>query len=130
MQRHRFPEKRERRNVHSVVRDTDEARAEVGGAPWKASSTSAMVGVGLFLSNAYMDMTMPGVQKPHWEPWAFAIRSWNTTETDVVKRTRRGSTDVSNQAPSRCSVSGLAPSSGDKEQLQAPPCLPGQGGAF
>lgn len=44
--------------------------------PWKASSISAIIGVGLFLSRAYMDMTIPGVQKPHWEPWAFAIRSW------------------------------------------------------
>ena len=41
---------------------------------WKYVSMSSMSGLGLFLSRVYMDMTMPGVQKPHWEPWEEAIR--------------------------------------------------------
>lgn len=49
--------------------------------PWKASSTSAIVGVGLFLNRAYMDITIPGVQNPHWEPWDFAIRSWTSKQS-------------------------------------------------
>lgn len=48
--------------------------------PWKASSISCIVGWELFLRRAYMDMTSPGVQKPHCDPWALAIRSCpNTT---------------------------------------------------
>lgn len=50
----------------------------VGAAPARASVTSSKVGCGLFLSNVYMDITIPGVQNPHWDPWAFAIRSWKT----------------------------------------------------
>lgn len=37
---------------------------------------SSREGVGWFLSRAYMDITIPGVQKPHWEPWILAIRSY------------------------------------------------------
>src|SRR5690606_22040793 len=44
--------------------------------PSKASSTSCGVGSGLFRSNAYRDMTIPGVQNPHCEPCHFAILSW------------------------------------------------------
>ena len=43
--------------------------------PWKASSISSSVGVALFRRREYMDMTNPGVQNPHWDPWAFAILS-------------------------------------------------------
>ena len=28
------------------------------------------------LSSVYMDMTMPGVQKPHCDPWLAAILCW------------------------------------------------------
>ena len=28
------------------------------------------------LSRVYMDMTMPGVQKPHCDPWLAAILCW------------------------------------------------------
>lgn len=34
------------------------------------------MGLGRVRNREYMDMTMPGVQKPHWEPCAFAMRSW------------------------------------------------------
>ena len=36
--------------------------------PSKALSISLCVGKGLFLSRAYMDITIPGVQNPHWDP--------------------------------------------------------------
>lgn len=49
--------------------------------PARASVMSSMVGCGLFLSRAYVDITIPGVQKPHWEPWALAIRSWKDITT-------------------------------------------------
>lgn len=35
--------------------------------------------VGFFsedLRRAYIDMTIPGVQNPHCDPWALAILSW------------------------------------------------------
>ena len=35
-----------------------------------------MLGRGLFLSSVYMDMTIPGVQKPHWLPWLLASLCW------------------------------------------------------
>jgi hypothetical protein len=41
--------------------------------PWNAISISFIVGLGKFLSNVYIDMTIPGVQKPHCDPWASAI---------------------------------------------------------
>lgn len=41
--------------------------------PWKAISMSFIVGLGKFLSSVYIDITIPGVQKPHCEPWASAI---------------------------------------------------------
>ena len=44
--------------------------------PSNALSISFCVGKGLFLRRAYMDITIPGVQNPHWEPWDFAIRSY------------------------------------------------------
>lgn len=49
-----------------------------------------MDGFGWFLSSVYMDMTMPGVQKPHWEPWARAIRSctaWRRVCVDPMPST-------------------------------------------
>lgn len=44
--------------------------------PSNAVSSSSSDGVGLFLRRAYMDITMPGVQNPHCEPCAFAMRSY------------------------------------------------------
>lgn len=44
--------------------------------PWNAISKSFIVGFGVFLKRVYIDITIPGVQKPHWEPCALAIRSW------------------------------------------------------
>lgn len=49
--------------------------------PPRASLMSSTVGWGLFLSRVYMDITIPGVQKPHWEPWALAIRSYKQAPT-------------------------------------------------
>lgn len=43
--------------------------------PWKASCKSCSVGRGLFRRRVYMDITKPGVQKPHWVPWLLAILS-------------------------------------------------------
>ena len=43
--------------------------------PPNALSISSSVGITLFLSNVYIDITIPGVQKPHCDPWAFAMRS-------------------------------------------------------
>ena len=37
--------------------------------PSRALSMSSWVGLGLFLKNVYIVITMPGVQKPHWTPW-------------------------------------------------------------
>ena len=36
--------------------------------PWNAISMSFIEGLGKFLSNVYMDMTIPGVQNPHCDP--------------------------------------------------------------
>ena len=44
---------------------------------------SAMSGFGLFRSSVYMDMTMPGVQKPHCEPCDSAIRCWTACNRDL-----------------------------------------------
>lgn len=43
--------------------------------PSKASSTSSSDGPTLLRSRAYKDMTMPGVQNPHWLPLPLAMRS-------------------------------------------------------
>ena len=43
--------------------------------PSNALSISLCVGTGLFLRRAYIDITIPGVQNPHWDPWDLAIRS-------------------------------------------------------
>lgn len=44
--------------------------------PSNALSISVWVGRGLFLRSVYMDITIPGVQNPHWDPWDLAILSW------------------------------------------------------
>lgn len=46
-------------------------RASGGGR----DHTCSKDGVALFRSSVYMDMTIPGVQNPHWEPCDFASRS-------------------------------------------------------
>lgn len=43
--------------------------------PSNALSISVWVGRGLFLRSVYMDITIPGVQNPHWDPWDLAILS-------------------------------------------------------
>ena len=44
--------------------------------PARLSSISVSVGADVLdLSNEYIDMTKPGVQKPHWEPCALASRA-------------------------------------------------------
>ena len=52
--------------------------------PSKASNRSCSVGWALFLSRAYIDITKPGVQKPHWEPLCIARRSWNKIDLHPV----------------------------------------------
>lgn len=46
--------------------------------PWKATSKALIGGPsgGDWRRSVYIDMMMPGVQKPHWLPWALARRSW------------------------------------------------------
>ena len=46
---------------------------------------SSIEGLGLFLSRVYMDMTMPGVQKPHWDPWESAMRCWTEWSFVLLK---------------------------------------------
>ena len=72
--------------------------------PSKALSISLCVGKGVFLSRAYMDITIPGVQNPHWDPWHLAILSlWNTKQQ--IKTTWL--TDVYIQAAAGPSLKGL-----------------------
>lgn len=47
--------------------------------PPRASMSCSSEGCGWFLSRAYMDITIPGVQNPHWVPWLLAILSWRGT---------------------------------------------------
>ena len=47
--------------------------------PARASRSCSSEGCGWFLSSVYMDITIPGVQKPHWVPWLLAILSWMDT---------------------------------------------------
>ena len=44
--------------------------------PSNALSISVCVGTGLFLRRVYIDITIPGVQNPHWDPWDLAILSF------------------------------------------------------
>ena len=60
---------------------------------WKYVSMSSMFGFLLFLRRVYMDMTMPGVQNPHWEPWELAIRSCTACNL-VLKRVQGQNTIV------------------------------------
>lgn len=53
--------------------------------PPSATVMSSMLGCGLFLSKVYMDITMPGVQNPHWDPWALAIRSCKHTHKHIIQ---------------------------------------------
>lgn len=47
--------------------------------PPRASMSCSSEGCGWFLSSVYMDITIPGVQNPHWVPWLLAILSWKDT---------------------------------------------------
>ena len=47
---------------------------------------SSMFGFFLFLRSVYMDMTMPGVQNPHWDPCEFAILSWTAWSLVLKKK--------------------------------------------
>lgn len=47
--------------------------------PPRAARSCSSEGCGWFLSSAYMDITIPGVQKPHWVPWLLASLSWKDT---------------------------------------------------
>lgn len=47
--------------------------------PPRASMSCSSEGCGWFLSSVYMDITIPGVQNPHWVPWLLAILSCNDT---------------------------------------------------
>lgn len=51
--------------------------------PSIAVSTSSLDGFGFFLSKVYMDITNPGEQYPHWDPWRLANRSCGKT---VIER--------------------------------------------
>lgn len=51
----------------------------VWNLPSRAAIICSMEGSAWFLSKAYMDITIPGVQKPHWEPWHLASLSWKET---------------------------------------------------
>ena len=54
--------------------------------PSKALSISFCVGTGLFLRRVYIDITIPGVQNPHWEPWDLAIRSLISRKKEKEKK--------------------------------------------
>ena len=45
---------------------------------WRPAQTSSMSGAGLCFSTPYMDITIPGEQNPHWEPWPRCSRSWSS----------------------------------------------------
>ena len=45
---------------------------------------SSILGHGLFLNKVYIDMTIPGVQNPHWEPWASANFCWTACNLVLV----------------------------------------------
>lgn len=51
--------------------------------PSKLSSTCWAVGVGEFSMREYMDITMPGLQYPHWVPLLSARRSYDTSSCKI-----------------------------------------------
>ena len=50
--------------------------------PASAFSMSSWLGLGLFLSNVYIDITIPGEQKPHWVPCDSASCLYNSRYID------------------------------------------------
>lgn len=62
--------------LEQVHTPTLEASTAYQRLPARLSSISVSVGADVLdLSNEYIDMTKPGVQKPHWEPCALASRA-------------------------------------------------------
>ena len=45
--------------------------------PSNALSNSSIDGWGLLRNSVYIDMTIPGVQKPHCDPWLLASLSYH-----------------------------------------------------
>lgn len=83
-------------------------KREQAPLPSKALSISLWVGKGLFLSRAYMDITIPGVQNPHWDPWHLEIRSlWNTKQQ--IKTTRLINWRTLNSGICKTLIRGLKP---------------------
>ena len=58
--------------------------------PSKAASSWCGEGRGWFLSRVYIDMTNPGVQNPHCDPWAAASFSCTGTMVQVHHRPSSG----------------------------------------
>ena len=52
-------------------------------APSSAFSTSTFEGRGLFLSKVKVDITNPGVQKPHCRPWDSIRLFYNENTTRI-----------------------------------------------
>lgn len=83
VQRHKFPEKR-KPFIHARMCTANGSRTYLHIKKWqylpaRAAIICSEVGSGWFLSKVYMDMTIPGEQKPHWEPWHLASLSCNGT---------------------------------------------------
>ena len=78
---HRLPE-----DTHTHTRDTEVTLYTY--VPSNAPSICFSEGAWLFLRRVYMDMTKPGVQKPHCDPWARTIRSCMGGEEEHVVRYR------------------------------------------
>ena len=51
-----------------------------------------MSGAGLCFSTPYMDITIPGEQNPHWEPWPRCSRSWHNNRNHGFPTHRLGLT--------------------------------------
>jgi len=59
--------------------------------PCMERSMSSNWGTGLFRRSVYMDITMPGVQKPHCDPWNFDNLSFNKIFTMMSSDLPQGS---------------------------------------
>lgn len=61
----------------SLSRSKWKAQRAYHKLPARASSISCSVGGSVLdLRREYIDITKPGVQNPHWDPWAFESLSW------------------------------------------------------
>lgn len=74
--------------------DRSSSSSSMQGVPLKHSSISLAEGLGLLRSSVYSDITIPGVQNPHCEPCACAMRSYTHAHTlsSMSDRVRRPST--------------------------------------